>query len=263
MIFVDSHCHLNLIENGLTDVINRAIDSGISKMIVPGIDLPSSNKALEIAEKYDPVYAAVGVHPHESSKASSQDINQISQLAMHPKVVAIGEIGLDYHYIPFDAQVQKKVLLAMLALATDLNKPVILHSRDALSDLFTTIIKWKNSINSDNPSQKFPSGVFHMFEGDFNDAFQAMNLEFFISIGGNITFKNNHRGQELIKAIGLQRLLLETDTPFISPHPFRGTPNEPGRIPLIATRIAELLQTRVELVAETTTQNANTLFKLG
>ena len=102
-----------------------------------------------------------------------------------------------------------------------------------------------------------------MFEGDFNDAFQAMNLGFYVSIGGNITFKNNHKGQELIKAIGLQKLLLETDTPFISPHPFRGTPNEPGRIPLIATKIAELLQTRVELVAETTTQNANTLFKLG
>ena len=108
MIFVDTHCHLNLIENDLTDVINRAIDSGISKMIVPGIDLQSSNKALEIAEKYDAVYAAVGIHPHESSKASSQDINQISQLAMHPKVVAIGEIGLDYHYHPFRQSLCKK-----------------------------------------------------------------------------------------------------------------------------------------------------------
>jgi TatD DNase family protein len=178
-------------------------------------------------------------------------------------VVAIGEIGLDYHYTPFDEQIQKTVLLAMLTMASNLGKPVVLHSRDALSDLLTVVTGWRNSQKSGSQNKISPGGVFHMFEGDSSDAIQAIRLGFYISIGGNITFKNNQRGQELIKAIGLQNLLLETDTPFISPHPFRGTQNEPARIPLIATKVAELQQTRVELVAETTTQNANILFKLG
>ena len=157
-------------------------------------------KRFEIADKFNQVYAAVGLHPHESSIASSHDIKEILQLALHTKVVAIGEIGLDYHYVPFDKTVQKKVLLDMLALATDLNKPVILHSRDALPDLFSIVTDWVNSKNPENPSQKSPGGVFHMFEGDFNDAFQAIKLGFYISIGGNITFKNNHKGHDLIKA---------------------------------------------------------------
>jgi TatD DNase family protein len=263
LIFVDSHCHLNLIENDLTDVINRAIDSGIRKMVVPGTDLQSSIKAIEIAETFESVYAAVGIHPHESSNASPKDIQEISRLATHPKVVAIGEIGLDYHYSPFDEQIQKTVLLSMLTLASNLGKPVILHSRNALSDLLTVVTGWQNSQEFGGLHQISSGGVFHMFEGDSIDALQAIRLGFYISIGGNITFKNNQRGQELIKAIGLQNLLLETDTPFISPHPFRGTQNEPARIPIIAAKVADLLQTRVELVAGITTLNANTLFKLG
>lgn len=231
-------------------------------MVVPGIDLPSSQKAIEIASKFDQVFAAVGIHPHESLRVSTEDLREISQLASHPKVVAIGEIGLDYHYIPFDESIQKTIFFSMLTLANNLKKPVILHSRDALSDLFTSLKNWLN-LNPNNLNHQLPCGVFHMFEGDSKDAISAISLGYYISIGGNITFKNNHKGHDLIKAIGLQSLLLETDTPFISPHPFRGTPNEPGRIPIIATKVADLLQTRVELVADTTTQNAITLFKLG
>ena len=239
MKFVDSHCHLNLIEDNLSDVINRAIDAGVGRMVVPGIDLPSSVKALEIAEKYAPVYAAVGIHPHESSNASPADIMEISRIAAHPKVVAIGEIGLDYHYTPFDDSTQKSVLAAMLDLANSINKPVILHSRDSLSDLLNFITTWvKSQINS-NQSPLF--GVFHMFEGNSSEAIEVIQRGFLISVGGNITFKNNHKGHELVKAIGLNHLLLETDTPYISPHPFRGKANEPSRIPIIAEKVAELL----------------------
>lgn len=263
MKFIDSHCHLNLIETNLADIIARAIDSGVSKMIVPGIDLPSSIKAIEIAEIYDSVYAAVGIHPHESSAASITEIEEISRLASHHKVVAIGEIGLDYHYLPYDKESQKEILKAMLTLATQANKPVVLHSRDALPDLFSTLKDWIQSPTNNKTHRFLPYGVFHMFEGDSQQAFQAIEMGFQISIGGNITFKKNLREHDLISSIGLKNLLLETDTPFISPHPYRGTPNEPGRIPLIAHKVAEILQTKVELVAENTTQNAINLFKLG
>lgn len=262
MIFVDSHCHLNLLEGNPVDTIKRAFDSGVTRIIVPGIDLATSLIAIDLADEFPAVYAAVGIHPHEASKVSTNDILEITKLASHPKVVAIGEIGLDYHYPPFDMDLQKVVLIAMLDLAKSTGKPVILHSRDSLADLISIVAIQENLSDSEQPKHDRLCGVFHMFEGNTQDALTIVNAGFLFSIGGNITFKNNQRGTDLVENLGLTHLLLETDSPYISPHPYRGTPNEPGRIPIIAAKIAEIHQSQVELVAEITTRNATSLFKL-
>jgi TatD DNase family protein len=261
LIFIDSHCHLNLIKEGLGDVIDRAIDANITKIIVPGINLETSQKAIEIAEIYPPVYAAVGIHPNEAGNTNPGDIEVIKNLALHSKVVAIGEIGLDYHYPPFDMLLQKNVLTTMLDLALQVEKPVILHSRDSLSDLLEIVTNYRYA-KQNHLGTKPLCGVFHMFEGNCHEAIPVTKMGFFISIGGNITFKNNQKGKENVEKLELESLLLETDSPFISPHPYRGIPNEPARIPTIAAKVAEIRQTQVELVAEVTTRNAMSLFKL-
>ncbi len=252
MQFVDSHCHLDLLEEDLTSVIARAADAGVSRLVIPGIDLKSSQRVIEIAEKYPGVYAAVGIHPHEVEKTGTNDIAVLAKLAAHPKVVAIGEIGLDYHFPPFNMERQKQVLRSMFALANESGKPVILHSRDALPDLAALLQEEKIR----------PAGVFHMFEGDSGSAKQVLGMGFFIGVGGSVTFKNNARVAEILAQLGTSRVVLETDAPYISPHPFRGTINEPSRIPLIAKKIAEILETQVELIAEQTTKNAILLFSL-
>ncbi len=262
MIFVDSHCHLNLIACNPGDAISRALDAGVTRIIVPGIDLETSQKAVELADRFSPIYAAVGIHPHEASKVNARDINQLSNLITHPKVIAIGEIGLDYHYQPFDADMQKEILGTMLDFAISAEKPVILHSRDSLADLITFVGMQDTLSKSGHANHIQARGVFHMFEGNDQDALSIINAGFLFSVGGNITFKNNQRVKSLIENLGLTHLLLETDSPYISPHPFRGSPNEPNRIPIIAAKIAEIHQSQVELVAEITTRNATSLFKL-
>jgi TatD DNase family protein len=260
--FVDSHCHLNLIEHDLNGVINRAKDAGVYRMIVPGINLETSLIAIRIAESFPEVYAAVGIHPHEVSKVTPKEIEEISQLALHPRVVAIGEIGLDYHFPPFDMTGQKKLLDELLDLAIRIKKPVILHSRDAFSDLFELVAARHNFPGHYSTDQKRLQGVFHMFEGNLEESVIVKQMGFYIGIGGNVTFKNNTRVQEIVNRLGLANLLLETDTPYVSPHPFRGKINEPSRVPIIANKVAEILQSQVELVAETTTRNAKLLFNL-
>lgn len=261
MIFVDSHCHLDILDTDLVAVVERALANNVKKMVVPGTNLNSSQDVIALAEKFEQVYAAVGIHPHEVATVTDGDFEEIALLARHPKVVAIGEIGLDYHYPPYDEWTQRLLLQKMLDLASQVDKPVILHSRDALSDLMAIVTEWAQS----NPlkSGRSGHGVFHMFEGGAASAASMIEQGFAISVGGNITFKNNQRSVEMLQVIGLSNLLLETDSPYISPVPFRGTPNEPSRIPLIAAKVAEITQTQVELVAAVTTKNAEILFDLG
>lgn len=262
MDFIDTHCHLDLLQKDISEVVKSAFNNNVNMMVVPGTNLASSKLAIEIAEEFDCVYAAVGIHPHEVAKCEEEDLEEIADLAYHPKVVAIGEIGLDYHYPPYDETRQKLILKNLLALSSSCNKPVILHSRDALPDLLNVIDEWLIDYQQDNAHQKTLHGVFHMFEGDGLSAEVIIAKGFQISIGGNITYKNNSRSVNLLKSIGLSSLLLETDTPYMTPIPFRGIPNEPSRIPLIAAKIAEILQIKVELVAEATTNNAKRLFSL-
>lgn len=255
MNFIDSHCHLNLLKDDPFEVIDRALKSNVTKILVPGINLETSKKAIELAERFSPVYAAVGIHPNEVENIKPGDLESLKQLVVHRKVIAIGEVGLDYHYQPFDSQLQKQLLQSMIDLAKKSNKPLILHSRDALVDLIYLV---------ENHRKEYQeiAGVFHMFEGTFKDAEKIVKMGFYYSIGGNITFKKNQKEKEIIENLGFSNLLLETDSPFISPYPYRGTQNEPARIPIIAVKVAEIGQTKVELIAEITTRNCNSLFRL-
>lgn len=262
MYFIDTHCHLNLFpkQNDLESVIKLSQDLGVTKIVVPGIDVPTSRRAVELTESFPSVFAAVGIHPHEVTNFSDNDIKVIEDLAALPKVVAIGEVGLDYHYPPINKDAQKLLLKSMLGISSRVSKPVILHSRDSMSDLLNTIREWDFNSKPNHPSQQSCYGVFHSFEGSRTDAQQLRKMKYLIGIGGPVTFKNNIQLQALIKSIGIKDLVLETDSPFLSPHPFRGQQNEPARVPFIAQKVADLLEIQVELVADTTTQNANNLF---
>ena len=262
MDFIDTHCHLNLFQDqkSLKLIVQRAIDFGVVNIVVPGIDVTTSRLAVEIAGLFPTVYAAVGIHPHEVEKYSSEDIKVIEELAGLPEVVAIGEIGLDYHYHPVNKDAQNILLHHMLEISDRVEKPIIVHSRESMAELLATIQTWEKKRKPRNQQQNKFNGVFHAFEGNVSDASQLRRLKYLIGIGGPVTFKNNIQLQELIKNLGLENIILETDSPYLSPHPFRGLQNEPYRIPLIAQKVADLLEIQVELVAETTTRNVKNLF---
>lgn len=262
MEFIDTHCHLNLFQdqNDLKLAIQRSLDSGVSKIVVPGIDVPSSRRAVELTDVFASVFAAVGIHPNEVTNVTDKDIEVIEELAALPKVVAIGEIGLDYHYPPINKAAQFSLLKRMLEISNNVNKPIILHSRDSIADLIEMIQDCELTQKLTYPRQESFHGVFHSFEGSISDALLLRKLRYLIGISGPVTFTNNIELQGLIKAMGLENVVLETDSPFLSPHPFRGLQNEPSRIPLIAQKVADLLEIQVELVAGTTTLNANNVF---
>jgi TatD DNase family protein len=258
----DTHCHLNLLQdqNDLESVIKRSLDLGVVKIVIPGIDVTTSRRAVELAEIFPSVFAAVGIHPHEVTNYSDKDTSVIEELAALPRVIAIGEIGLDYHYPPINKDAQKFLLQSMLGISASVGKPIILHSRDSMSDLLDLIQDWEFSQREADHNQQSFSGVFHSFDGSEFDARRLRKLNYLIGIGGPVTFKKNFQLQALIKNFSLDNLVLETDSPFLSPHPFRGVQNEPSRIPLIAQKVADLLEIQVELVADRTTRNTNNLF---
>lgn len=260
MQFVDTHCHLNLdsFRDNIHLVVDRAVKAGVNKIVVPGLDLETSERAVELSDDFECIYAAVGVHPNEAHKYSSSEFKQFERLIVEKKVVAVGEIGLDLYHHPETQLAQMEILESMLDLAKTQNKPVILHSRNALDVLSSQIQKWiKPSVNSEE--QRF--GVFHGFEGGADQGLFIQSLQMFLGIGGPVTFKNALDKQKVVKELSLTNFLLETDSPFLSPHPFRGQLNEPCRIPVIAAKIAELLEVTVEEVARITSHNAQSLFR--
>lgn len=232
-MFFDSHAHLDdekfdgdrdlvalsLSEYEISGVLN--VCSSISK-----IDL-----CLEIAQKYDFIFAAVGVHPHEASLASDAIFEKMITAAKNPKVIAYGEIGLDYYYDFSPREVQRKVFEAQIEIAYDLRLPIVIHSRDAHQDVYD-ILKAQR--------QKIHYGMMHMFSGSWEGAKTLMDLGLFISLGGPVTFKNAVNSVEIAKKIPLDKLLIETDCPYMSPHPLRGKRNHPGNVRLIAQKIAEI-----------------------
>lgn len=260
MWFVDTHCHLNLdvFTDIIDQVVERAQDAGVIKIIVPGIDVDTSRRAVELASKYGCIYAAVGTHPNEADKFEESQIKIYEDLLGEPKVVAVGEIGLDFHHHPETGPRQNGLLDAMLFLAAQYDKPVLLHSRNALIPL---MVKIKNWVEGQKSIENHQFGVFHGFEGSANQAVEIQAMKMVIGIGGPVTFKNAIEKQTMVQEIGLQNVVLETDSPLLSPHPFRGQTNEPFRIPLIAEKISTLLQVPVEQVSKMTNQNAQSLFR--
>jgi len=227
----------------------RAEANGVMKIIEVGIDLESDKEAIALATRYPKVYAAVGVHPHEAGKATEESWAELRSLASQPGVVAIGETGLDYYRDRSPQEKQKEALKRQLYLARELRKPVILHDRKAHDDLLAIVEEHGEGL----------TGVFHCFSGYLAMAEKCLEMGFYISIAGPVTYRNAHRLQELARTLPLERLLLETDSPFLSPY---GGRNEPANVRAVAQKIASLRGLSWEEVARKTTKNAALLFGL-
>lgn len=262
-MLVDTHCHLDFdwFDKDRDQVVRNAVAADVQRIVNPGINLASSKKTILIAEKHDQVFAAVGVHPNDGSSWRNGTLDQLRNLALQPKVIAIGEIGLDYYrdYTPHD--IQKRIFKDQLVLAAELDLPVIIHSRDSMKDVMLTLAEWQQALIKSGSELSERPGVLHSFSGDEDDAQQAIERNFFVGITGPVTFKNARNIQELVIRLPIQKLLVETDSPFLTPHPHRGKRNEPANVKLVAEKIAQLRQESYDSIKEITSDNASRLFQ--
>lgn len=252
MLF-DTHVHLNAeqFNNDLHEVVERALQERVEKMVVVGFDRPTIEKAIELVEIYEFIYASVGWHPVDAIDMTEQDLLWLEELAQHPKVVALGEMGLDYYWDKSPKDVQKEVFRKQIQLAKKVHLPIIIHNRDATADV-VRILREEGA--------KSVGGIMHCFSGSVEVAKECVDMNFYISLGGPVTFKNAKKPKEVAEAIPLDRLLIETDCPYLAPHPYRGKRNEPSYVKLVAEEIALIKGVTFEDVAVTTTQNAHKLF---
>lgn len=251
-MFIDSHAHIQISQfNSDRDaVVKRATEANVSNILVIGFDLDSSVKAVELAEKHDNLYATVGMHPHDAKNLSPEILDTFRKLLNHPKVIALGEIGLDYYRNLSPHQVQKDAFNTQLDLAVEFNIPIIIHNRDAYIDILPMLEKRRGKI----------SGVLHCFTGDEELMQRSVNLGFYIGIGGIVTYPNAKDVQSVAQQLPLERLLIETDCPWLTPQFRRGKRNEPAYVLAVAEKIAELRGTSVEEIGKITTNNFNYLF---
>jgi TatD DNase family protein len=272
LTFIDSHAHLTSkdFDADRDAVIQRAIDAGVQSVVTPGTNLEDSRRAVELADRHSGVYACVGVHPHDASSGDDRTLHEIETLSLHPKVVAIGEIGLDFHYDFSPRDVQERVFRAQLDIAVRRGLPVVLHMREAteltlriVEECTTAHPEWRRERVAPESRYPSPKGVFHCFPGDLATAWRVIRLGFYVSLPGIITFKKSDLVREVAAAVSPEHLLLETDSPYLAPVPHRGTRNEPANIPLIAAEIARLQHLSVEDIARTTNFSAFTLFGIG
>ncbi len=252
MRLVDTHCHLDneKFDEDRLDVIDR-IKGNLEFCVNIGYDLASSKKSLELAKKYDFIYAVIGVHPIDIAEYNEEIEKELELLAKDSKVVAIGEIGLDYHWMTEPKEIQQERFRRQLELAKRLNKPVVIHTRDAMEDTVNILKEYPNI-----------TGVIHCYPGSLETAKQLVD-RFYLGIGGTLTFKNSKKIVEVVKNIPLDRIVIETDCPYLTPEPFRGKRNEPIYVEYIAKKIAEIKEITVEDVAKITTENAKKLYRIG
>jgi TatD DNase family protein len=263
LTLVDTHAHLDFskFDDDRAAAIDRARAAGVAAIVNVGVDLNSSRRAVRLAEQYESIYAAVGMHPHDAKKLDGATLAELRELAQKPTVVAVGEIGLDYYRDLSPREVQRRAFQAQLAWAAKLGKPVIIHDRDAHEEIMNTLTKWAQGLTSSTLSGRL--GVLHTFSGDLDMAKRAIDLGFYISISGPVTYRNARQLPEIVRALPLDRLLVETDCPFLAPEPHRGKRNEPAYTRLVAKRIAELKGIPFDDLARATTTNAHRLFKLA
>ena len=248
-MYIDTHCHLyNEYYNNIEDVINESKKNGVTRFIVNGCDMKSNKEVLELAHKYKEIYAAIGFHPTELEKFKEEYLSWLEEHIDDNKVVAVGEIGLDYHYENTDKNKQIYVFRKQLEIANKYNKPVIIHTRDAIGDTFK-ILKEYNL-----------KGSIHSYSGSVEMAREFIKLGYMIGIGGVVTFKNAKNIKEVVKNIDLEHILLETDSPYLTPEPYRGKQNSSKYIPIIAKKISEIKEETLEFVADTTSNNAKAMF---
>ncbi|AYC30708.1 TatD family hydrolase [Paenisporosarcina cavernae] len=255
MQFIDTHVHLNAEQynEDLEEVMERARAAGVSPMVVIGFDRPTIERAMELIEENDDVYAVIGWHPVDAVDCTEKDLAWIEELASHPKVVGIGETGLDYHWDKSPKEVQKEIFRKQIYLAKRVNLPIIIHNRDATGDVMA-ILKEENA--------KEVGGVMHCFGGSVETAKECIEMNFMISLGGPVTFKNAKQPKEVAKEVPLEWLMIETDAPYLTPHPYRGKRNEPSYVVLVAEEMAKLREVSVETIAKETTKNAKRFYAL-
>lgn len=254
MLF-DTHVHLNArqFEGDCEEVIKRATEAGVSYMVVVGFDRETIPLAIDIAEKNEHIYAAVGWHPVDAIDCTDEDLDWIEELSAHPKVVAIGEMGLDYHHDRSPKDIQKELFRKQISLAKKVNLPIIIHNREATEDIIDIL----QAERADKVG-----GIMHCYNDSLDYVEACLDMNFYISLGGPVTFKNATLPKEVATQIPLHKLLIETDAPFLAPHPYRGKRNEPAYVILVAEKIAELRGIPVEEVGKITTENALKLFNI-
>lgn len=255
-MFIDAHCHLNMedFQNDTDDVIARAHDGGVGLMIVVGWDIASSEKAIELAEKYDFIYAACGIHPHDTKDATEADLARLKELLPHEKVVAVGEIGLDFYKNYSPRGVQEVFFQKQSEIAGEFNLPIMLHVRDAHDEM----IHFMEHIKKRNAAQDF---IVHCFSGNTDHAKKYQSLGGTLSFSGTVTFENARRIQESASETALQNLLTETDAPFLTPHPDRGKRNEPLLVKKVAEKCAAIKSVSVDDINRCVLENCLNVFK--
>ncbi len=247
-MLVDTHAHLQWasFDKDREKVISRARKAGVKHIVNIGFDLKGSIEAIELARKHKGVHATVGIHPHNASQLNKKVLNHLRKLSANPKVVAIGEIGLDYYRNLSSREAQKKAFEVQLFLAEETGLPVVVHDREAHADTLEILSKFKGKTK----------GIMHCFSGSREMAEECVNSDFYISFAGPVTFPNSYKLGEIAKWLSLKRILLETDSPWLAPQDMRGKRNEPAFLPLIAKKIAKIKGIYIDEVAEATTENA-------
>lgn len=250
-MFVDSHCHLSVDDyDNIEEVIKRALDNGVMKLIVSGYDKKSIKEVIEIAKKYPCVYLTLGFHPSEADITTDEDILELEETIKNTnKVVGIGEIGLDYHWVKDNKDKQKQLFINQIELAKRLDLPIVIHSRDAFQDTFDILKEAKHR------------GVMHCFSGNIEHAKLYNSIGYYFGIGGVLTFKNSNL-KETVKNIPLDKILLETDSPYLSPEPFRGQKNEPKNITIIAEELAKIFDKKIDEISQITLSNIHKIFDI-
>jgi TatD DNase family protein len=253
-MLIDSHCHLDndQFAPDRDAAIQRALDAGVERMVVIGTGEgpPDLEAGIRLADQHDPIYATVGIHPHDAAKATPETFREVERLLKHPKVVALGEIGLDYHYDFSPRETQREVFVTQMRIARDARKPIVIHTREAWEDTLTTIAEhWDATIG----------GIMHCFSGSQVEAERSLALGFYLSFGGIVTFPKSLSIQEAARLAPADRILIETDAPYLAPVPYRGKRNEPAFVVETAKKLAVLRNETYESIAQTTTANCRTL----
>ena len=250
MTLIDTHAHIYYDDYSkrIDDVIRAAVDNGVEKIISIGVDLKSSEECMKLAEKYESVFATCGIHPHEAEKAPKVYLYELEQFYEHPKVLAVGEIGLDYYYDFSDRKTQRKIYQEQLEMANSLDLPTVVHCRESDDDILSGILESGHN-----------SGVIHCFASDLDFAEKILETGFYLSFTGMITFVKEL--EEVVRAVPLSKMMVETDSPYLTPKPYRGKKNEPAYVLCVAEKIAQLKDISLEEVAESTTKTAYSLFK--
>ena len=254
-MLIDTHVHLNAdhYDEDLDEVIERAREAGVTHFVVIGFDNKTIDRTMTLIDKYDDVYGVTGWHPVDAIDCTDEDLARIEELSQHPKIVGIGETGLDYHWDKSPKDVQKEIFIKQIEMAKRVNLPIVIHNRDATGDVV--------DILEEHGAEEI-GGIMHAFSGSPEIADRVLKMNFMISLGGPVTFKNAKQPKEVAMHVPLDKLLVETDAPFLTPHPYRGKRNEPAYVKLVAEQIAELREVSYEEVAKATSENAKKIYNI-